>query len=315
MISQPLVSVIIIFWNAARFLQEAIQSVLAQTYANSELLLVDDGSNDGSTAIARSYAVRDSQRIKYHQHSGHTNRGMSASRNLGLRYARGQYIAFLDADDVWFANTLEEQVMLLESHPQAAMIYGPIQWWYSWTGQPEDRERDYVESVGVPPNTVIQPPRLLSLFLRDKAAVPSGILVRRSIIEQVGGFEEAFRGEYEDQVFCAKVCLSAPVFASAQCWYRYRQHPDASVLTGQRTGTTRSARLLFLNWLTRYLSEQKVKDGTVWRALSLEFWCFTHPRAFRLLRRGDSFMKRINGLLAQYQGASRVHSAPAIDRW
>src|SRR5919108_4757895 len=165
LISQPLVSVVIIFWNTARFLQEAIQGALAQTYANWELLLVDDGSNDGSTAIARGYAARDNQRIKYYQHAGHANRGMSASRNLGLRHARGQYIALLDADDVWFANTLEEQVKILEAHPQAAMVYGPLQWWYSWTGRPEDRERDYVENLGVSANTVIQPPRLLSLFL------------------------------------------------------------------------------------------------------------------------------------------------------
>ena len=100
---------------------------------------------------------------------------------------------------------------------------------------------------------MIEPPRLLPLFLRDKAAVPSGILVRRQIIEQLGGFEDSFRGEYEDQVFCAKICLSAPIFASGQCWYRYRQHPDSCVLTGQRTGETNSARLRFLKdrWARR----------------------------------------------------------------
>jgi len=149
----------------------------------------------------------------------------------------------------------------------------------------------------VPPNAVIEPPRLLPLFLRDKAAVPSGILVRREIIDQVGGFEDAFRGEYEDQVFCAKICLSAPVFASGQCWYRYRQHSDSCVLTGQRTGETDGARLRFLNWLSRYLSEQKVKNREVWRSLALESWRFSHPRAFRLLRRGDRLVNRINDLI------------------
>jgi glycosyltransferase involved in cell wall biosynthesis len=298
--NQSFVSVIIIFWNGERFIAEAIESVFAQTYPAWELLLVDDGSSDGSTTIARSYAERDPQHVRYLEHPGHVNRGMSASRNLGLRHARGQYVALLDADDVWFANTLAEQVMILESHPQAAMVYGPIQWWYSWTGRPEDRERDYVENLGVSPNTLIQPPRLLSLFLRDKAAVPSGILGRRNIIERVGGFEDAFRGEYEDQVFCAKICLGAPVFASAQCWYRYRQHPGSSVAIGQKTGGTHSARLLFLTWLSNYLSEREVKDREVWWALSLESWRFSHPRAFRLLLRGERFMNRINGLLAQY---------------
>src|SRR5205809_3316024 len=78
---QPLVSGTIIFLNAERFIDEAIQSVLAQTYENWELLLVDDGSTDGSTAIARSYAERYPAKIRYLEHPGHKNHGMSASRN------------------------------------------------------------------------------------------------------------------------------------------------------------------------------------------------------------------------------------------
>jgi glycosyltransferase involved in cell wall biosynthesis len=280
-------------------LKEAIESVFGQTYCPWELLLVDDGASDGSTAIARRYAGRDPERVRYLEHPGHINRGMSASRNLGIRNAQGTYVAFLDADDVWFSNILEEQVEILEAYPEAAMAYGPIEYWYSWTGMPGDRERDYVEKLGVPPDGIIQPPRLLPLFLRDKATVPSGILVRRGVIERLGGFEDSFRGEYEDQVFCAKICLSTPVFASGHCWYRYRQHPNSCVLMGQRTGETDGARLRFLNWLSTYLSEQKIKDTGVWRALSLELWRFRHPRTFGLLRRGERLMNRINGLFAQ----------------
>ena len=293
MTNQPLVSVIIIFWNAERFLEEAVESIFVQTYDHWELLLVDDGSGDRSTAIARSYAERDPQHVRYLQHPEHANRGMSASRNLGIWNAQGAYIAFLDADDAWFSNILEEQVAILEAYPEAAMAYGPIQYWYSWTGKPEDCERDHVENLGVPPNALIPPPRLLPLFLRDKATKPSGILVRRQIIEQLGGFEDSFRGEYEDQVFCAKICLSAPIFASGQCWYRYRQHPDSCYLTAQRTGDTYSARLRFLNWLAMYLSEQKVRDLGVWRALWFEFLPYSHPRGFRLLQRGEHFVNQI----------------------
>jgi glycosyltransferase involved in cell wall biosynthesis len=302
MSNQPLVSVVIIFFNAERFIQEAIDSVFAQTYKNWELLLVDDGSGDASTAIARSYLERHPRRVRYLEHSGHANRGMSASRNLGIRNAQGSYVAFLDADDVWLSNILEEQVGILEAYPEAVMAYGPIEYWYSWTGNPEDRERDYLEKLGVRANTVIQPPRLLPLFLRDKAAVPSGILVRRKTIDQVGGFEDAFPGEYEDQVFCAKICLSAPVFASGRRWYRYRQHPDSCVLTSQRTGETDSARLRFLNWLDTYLEAQNTWDRSVWRALEFELWRYRYPRAFRLLRRGDRLVNQINGFFAQHGG-------------
>jgi glycosyltransferase involved in cell wall biosynthesis len=292
-LDQPLVSVVIIFLNAKRFIGEAIESVFAQAYRTWELLLVDDGSTDESTAIARGYAQQHPERVRYLSHPGHVNRGTGASRNLGLREARGQYIGFLDADDVWSANTLEEQVALLEAHPDVAMLYGPILWWYSWTGRPEDQGRDYIESLGVPSDTVIHPPRLLPLFLRNKAAVPSGILVRREITERVGGFEDEFRGEYEDQVFCAKICLNARVFSSGECWYRYRQHPDSCVATGQQTGQTHAARLAFLSWLATYLAEQNVRDQGVWRALELEFWRFRHPRAFRMLRRAEHFVDQL----------------------
>ena len=87
MLPKPLVSVIVIFLNAADFLQEAIDSVLAQSYKDWELLLVDDRSNDGSSEIAKTFASRNPLRIHYLEHEAHRNLGMSATRNLGLRHA------------------------------------------------------------------------------------------------------------------------------------------------------------------------------------------------------------------------------------
>jgi glycosyltransferase involved in cell wall biosynthesis len=278
-----LVSVVVIFHNAGPFLEEAIASVFAQRHHRWELLLVDDGSTDGSTVAARDWAARHSPRVTYLEHPGHANRGMSAARNLGVRHARGEYVAFLDADDVWLPNILEQQVAILEAHADAAMVYGPIQWWYSWTGRPDDAGRDYVEWLGVSPDSVIPPPRLLPLFLRDRAAVPSGILVRREAFERVGGFEDAFRGEYEDQVFCAKVCLTSGVYASSHCWYRYRQHPDSACVVGQRTGQSAAARLRFLEWLAAYVAEQRVQDRCVLRAVRAELRRARHPRLYRRL--------------------------------
>src|SRR3712207_221993 len=79
----PRVSVVVIFLDAARFLGEAVASVLGQTYGAWELLLVDDGSTDGSSALARGYAAAQPGRVRYLEHPGHANRGMSAARNLG----------------------------------------------------------------------------------------------------------------------------------------------------------------------------------------------------------------------------------------
>ncbi|NEO95508.1 MAG: glycosyltransferase family 2 protein, partial [Moorea sp. SIO3G5] len=235
MSNKPLVSTIIIFLNPEPFIQETIESVFAQTYDNWEVLLVDDGSTDGSTEIALQYARKYPEKVRYLEHDGHQNRGMSATRNLGIRHAKGEYIAFLDADDIWLPNTLAEQVVLLNANAEAAMVYGPIQWWYSWTGNPEDQQRDHVEKVRVPTDTLINPPRLFRLLLKRRISI-SGMLLRRQIVEDVGGFEENFRGLYEDQVFCSKICLHAPVFPVRNCWYKYRQHPNNCCSIAEKTG-------------------------------------------------------------------------------
>src|SRR5919201_3701787 len=92
---QPEVSVVTIFKDAGAFLEEAIDSVQAQTFPGWELLLVDDGSSDQSTAIAQRHAEIHSQRMSYFEHPHHANLGMSASRNLGIARACGEFIAFL----------------------------------------------------------------------------------------------------------------------------------------------------------------------------------------------------------------------------
>jgi glycosyltransferase involved in cell wall biosynthesis len=289
----PAVSVVIVFWNAERFIGEAIESVLAQSFDDWELLLVDDGSEDGSTDIARRYAVGGDRRIRSLSHPGNAHRGISAARNLGLDHARGRYLAYLDADDVWLPATLSDQVAILEAQPRAAMVFGPLYWWFSWTGRPEDRDADYIEDLGVPANRLIEPPRLLARFVQDKAAVPSGMLIRRGVAERVGGFEDDFRGEYDDQVFCAKICLEEPVFVAGRHWYRYRRHDDSTVAVGLRTGATDDARRQFLGWLERYMSERGVRSAEMWRALRLEQWRFTRPRSFQLLRRSERAAGRL----------------------
>ena len=107
-----LVSVVIIFFNEERFLAEAVASVYAQTFHDWELLLVDDGSSDRSSDIAKGYAERDPARVRYLEHPGHANRGASASRNVGVHAARGEWVAFLDGDDIWLPERLERSVAL-----------------------------------------------------------------------------------------------------------------------------------------------------------------------------------------------------------
>jgi glycosyltransferase involved in cell wall biosynthesis len=283
MSSKPLVSVIVIFFNAEAFIQEAIESVFAQTYEHWELLLVDDGSTDKSRSIAERYAEQYPDKVRCLEHEGHQNRGMSVSRNLGIAHAKGEYIAFLDADDVWLTNKLEPQVALLGSQPAAGMVYGPTEWWYSWTGNPHDRQRDYIHDLGVQPNTLHQPPALLTRFLSVPEVSPCtcSALVRRKIVDQLGGFEERFRGLYEDQAFFAKICLSAPVFVTSHCSARYRQHANSNCSTTQTQHS--SARFAFLQWLADYTRKQ-YKLG-VWRNFRAGFWPCRYPRLDRIYQR------------------------------
>lgn len=272
-VGQPLVSIVLIFLNEERFLQEAIDSVFAQSYDHWELLLVDDGSIDHSTTIARQYAQQYPEKVRYLEHDGHQNRGMPASRNLGMRHAHGVYISFLDADDVWLPRKLEQQVTILESTPDAALVCGRTEWWYSWSGDPADGERDFVQRLEVPLNALARPPALLMQILRNEWAVPHDILARRVAVEAVGGYEEHFRGPYqvyEDQSFQSKLFSRYTAFVADACWCRYRQHASACTAQSDVQGKKRAARNVFLSWLARDLARQRVPDRALWRALRLE---------------------------------------------
>lgn len=292
MSTTPLVSVVAIFLNAERFLEEAVQSVLAQTYPHWELLLVDDGSSDRSSAIARSHAEREPHRVRYLEHPGHRNQGMSASRELGLQHARGEYLALLDSDDVWLPEKLERQVTILETHPEVGLLFGAPLYWFGWTGEPEDRERDYVIDLKLPADRAYDPPTLLIPFLQRAAPTPcpSDVLVRRTTAVTVGGFEAHFTGVnmvYEDQGFFSKLLLFAPAFASSQTWDRYRQHPESCYAVSKATGGREHARQYFLRWFREYLQSQGLANGPVWETVHAEL------RPFGLTSRALEGVRRV----------------------
>jgi glycosyltransferase involved in cell wall biosynthesis len=294
------VSIVTPFLDAGPFIGEAIESVLAQTYPDWELLLVDDGSTDDSTAIARHFAAAHPDRIRYLAHEGRGNKGASASRNLASTQARGELIAYLDADDVYLPDKLATQVPLLDAHPEAGMLYGGTEYWYSWTRRPEDRARDWVwRRYGVPPNATVAPPRLLATFLRDGGTVPcmGSVLVRRRAIEDAGGWEDSFRHICTDQVFHAKLALRVPVFIADGCWDRYRQHDASACQQVKRAGQLGATFHVYLSWLERYLTEQHVTDPDVWAALERALRPHRHPWRHRLERQTERQVARVRRIL------------------
>lgn len=253
--STTLVSVVMIFRDAERWFDEAIDSVLAQTHPSLELLLCDDGSTDTSSASARRRAAEDPDRVRYLEHPGHAHRGMSSTRNLGIGAARGDVVAFLDADDVWDPGHLAHEVALLTAHPDAGLVCGRALDWYSWS---DPAAEDRWSPLPWPPGTLVPPPRMLSAVLRRGAySTPTcSLLVRRDLLLAVGGGEVEFRALFEDQVLLAKLYLAHACVISGTRTARYRRHPSSSTARAQREGTydpvgPSSSHAAFLRWLSR----------------------------------------------------------------
>jgi glycosyltransferase involved in cell wall biosynthesis len=246
----PLVSVVLIFLNEECFLEEAVHSVRNQTLTDWELILVDDGSADRSMTIARDFAAAD-ERIRYVDHAGHQNKGMSASRNVGAAHASAPYLAFLDGDDVWERSKLAEQVELLESMPDVALVCGAMRYWRSWDSASTDADR--VILTGGIADRRLEPPEAALMFHPLGRGDGSGVdvLVRRGVFDAVGGFEERFRGLFEDQAFLIKIFLRYPIYVSSQPWLRYRQHDASCIGQTSRVDYWR-LRLAFLDWLAEH---------------------------------------------------------------
>lgn len=289
----PRVSVVMIFLNAERYIDEAVESVLAQDFRDFELILVDDGSAEACGAIARSYAGRHAPMVRYLEHEGHRNRGMSASRNLGISAAQGEFIAFIDADDVWAPRKLAEQVSIMDDHPELGMVCGAVRYWYSWDGRD-----DVIIPTGHVQNEVLHPPEAsLGLYPLGTAAAPcpSDLMLRRTAVAAVGGFEEHFTGPrqmYEDQGFLAKLYLAAPVFFSDRVWLSYRQHADSCVAEVTREGGYREVRHYFLTWLERYLAGLPAVDARVAAALDSALWSYRHPILYEAIQRSAEVVQR-----------------------
>lgn len=248
----PLVSVILIFWNEERHLAEAIESVLNQTWTNWELLLVNDGSTDTSGMIATNASVANPDRVRVLGREGGVNRGMSASRNLGISQASGEWISFIDGDDVWTETKLTTQLKLLATHPELDLLVSPALWWYDSHQGPQD----FVQNLGCKPDSVVDGRVLMVGFLRNEWSSLCDVVARRSTVKEVGGYEDAFGAMFEDQVFHSKLLLGRPVLVTGQWWYQYRQHEATSTSRAHRAGEHRRARIRYLKWLRAYLTAE-----------------------------------------------------------
>ena len=182
--SRPLVSVILPVYNGETYLAEALQSVFAQDYDPLEVIVLDDGSTDGSAEIAKSFG----DRVRYH-YQPNQGLGVSTARNKGVELAQGALLSFIDADDVWVPEKTSRQVAVLETDSTIDMVFGTVQQFYS----PEMAE-ELKSQVRFAQETM---PGYLA----------GTLLISREAFARVGPFATTFRvGEFIDWYVKAREC-------------------------------------------------------------------------------------------------------------
>jgi teichuronic acid biosynthesis glycosyltransferase TuaG len=206
----PAVSVITPAYNAVAFIGQTIESVRAQTFEDWELVIVDDGSTDGTTDLIEEYQDRDGRIRLLHQ----ANAGPSAARNHAMREARGEFFAFLDSDDTWDPEYLARQLALFSEYPDTHLVTGVAR----YRGGPHD---------GRPMRTPVEGYPVLTLrdIIADDTAVFIMTVFRRLVFETIGGLDEA-QWRSEDYDFWLRAATAGFVFRRNPLplgYYRVRQ--------------------------------------------------------------------------------------------
>ena len=168
----PLISIIIPVYNGEKTIQKTIESVLQQTFKDFEIILINDGSQDSTLDVINN--IKD-ERLRVFSYP---NAGVSTSRNRGLALARGEFISFLDADDLWTPDKLETQLKALQNNSQAAVAYS----WSDWI----DESGQFLRSGG---HITVNGKVFEHLLVRDFIESGSNPLIRRQALDEVGEFE------------------------------------------------------------------------------------------------------------------------------
>ena len=286
----PKVSIITCFLNVEKYLEEAIRSVLNQEYPHWELVLVDDGSSDLSTQIAKHYHDTYPDKILYFDHPNHANLGASKSRNFGIENSTGDLISFLDSDDVLLPDMLSFLIEQWNGN-DAALIMEASEYWYNWI---DDSKKNEIVPVGAPANRIYHPPELMKILypLGDGAApCICGLLADKKMLLKYGGFDESFKGMYDDQSLLIKFYLHEKVFVSDGCHNMYRQRPGSLVYSSHSQRNYIAERKNFLLWLKNYLNVHHVHDRKI-RSLLRQALLPFQPLQYFFLKRLPRRLKR-----------------------
>lgn len=204
------ISIIMPAFDREAYVAEAIDSVLAQTYEDWELIVVDDGSTDETLSIATTYAHGHPRKIRV---LSRAHGGVVAARNAGIEVAEGGFVAFLDSDDTWEPDKLASQIAVFDAEPHAAFVY---------TGFSEvDANGSVVRKVL--PDSRFQGEILELLWLADNEILGATLLVRRSTLLAVGMFDSRLEGA-ENLALRLRLAETGPIRFVDRSLYNYRRH-------------------------------------------------------------------------------------------
>lgn len=277
----PKISVIIPTYNCAKYLSQAIESVLSQTYIDFEIVIVDDGSADDTKSLVERYMQKFPEKISYIYQD---NKGLACARNVAIRNSRGLYIALLDADDIFLPDRLQLGVEALDQNPEVGLCHANI---------------TRIDEDGKFIRTPVRDERFLSgsifdyIFLRRANVSVPTILFRRSCIEVVGEFDESLtRLGCEDREFCLRVAKSYKFFYINKVLAYYRERSNSM---SQDLEKMTKARYYVIN------KHSMTKSGTY----------FLKRRAFASVHKelGDASLKK------RFLGEAADHYLKSIGYW
>lgn len=269
----PLVSIIMPAYNSANYIGESIESVIAQTYNNWELIVIDDGSTDSTAEVVNSYCIKD-KRIKYlWQQNGRQGK----ARNNGIKKAAGEYIAFLDSDDLWMPNKLEVQLVKLQS-TNYDLVFSDA---YVFLVSPVNYN---LKTLLVQPKEYKGEEGIIAFFNGNKIPILT-VLVRKEVLITVSGFtEDSLIQNAEDYHLWLKLLIKGYTFCSfSQPLAAYRIHSDSATNNFNATSLNVIAALADIsNCYPKYKEVIKAKIKS-WTKVSLEYLRITNNIDFRFL--------------------------------
>lgn len=283
--NNPVVSIVMPAYNVAWCVARAIDSVLAQSLREFELIVVNDGSTDDTRQVLQRYG--DTIKVIYQD-----NAGMSAARNAGIRAARGEYVAFLDADDWWLPDKLARQLELMRARPELGFC--------STAARVENPDGEFLNDWQCPPLDTVN---VLETLFSENAAIAGGcsaVMARKALFERVGLFDEGLRGFEDPDLWIRLAAVSGYACVPAPLVVILRREQSVS----RNLAAMRESALRSIKKNRALLSPER--QGSFWRASLAGVYADYAKGAYRAGERGAALADVLRAFALSPLGRGRL---------